>query len=210
MQLTMPRSAQARVAAILVGVLVLAGCVVGYRLVSDKGESPPSHSSQGGQQAAAPGQQPNQTPSQAGGGAMRVVGAGTTILNDGTGSSAPTMGTIGVNAEQGKGGTLQFIAFTQDASMGRPGSGVFGTQVMYLTGKIDSIDVTGQNPDFTAHVRGTVTVTGRGAGKNVPLEGAMTSGGPGTTFELKFSGQTLNGIMTDGVIHVTHQYTAHQ
>lgn len=208
MQMTMRRGALARLAAVIVGIIVLAGAaVVTYRAISDDHDEPV-------QAQDTEGQEGHQPPSQGGQNAsapVRVVGGATTIIKGRTDAPdlTPTIATLGVNAER-DGGSLECVAFVSSAAPGKPGSGVFDKQIMYLTGTINSIEVSGTDPDFIAFVRGTATVTGLGAGKGVPLEGTIHSGGPGVSFELKFSGLTLNGIVTDGSIHVTHEYVPHE
>ena len=69
---------------------------------------------------------------------------------------------------------------------------------MYVAGPITSVSVEGA----TAMFKGTASVTGLGAGSNVPFEATAVAGGPGTTLVLVISGLTFNEIVLEGQITV--------
>jgi hypothetical protein len=69
---------------------------------------------------------------------------------------------------------------------------------MYVTGKVTSATVTGG----TAVLHGTATVTGIGAGQNVPFTATVQAGGPGTTVVLEISGLTFHEILLEGQIRI--------
>jgi hypothetical protein len=79
-----------------------------------------------------------------------------------------------------------------------PGSGDFTVNVMYVTGKVTGLQVTGH----TATFHGTATVTGMGGGRNLPFTVHVTAGGPGATITLDVSGLTFHEILVDGQISV--------
>jgi hypothetical protein len=60
----------------------------------------------------------------------------------------------------------------------------------------------GQRRGTTAVFKGTASVTGLGAGSNVPFEATAVAGGPGTTLVLVVSGLTFNEIVLAGQITV--------
>ena len=68
---------------------------------------------------------------------------------------------------------------------------------MYVTGKVTSVDADSQH----ASLRGTATVTGIGAGQNVPFTARVTAGGSGATVTLSVSGLTFREILVEG--HIT-------
>ncbi len=69
---------------------------------------------------------------------------------------------------------------------------------MYVAGPITSVTLDGT----TAVFKGTASVTGLGAGSNVPFVATARSGGPGTTLVLEVSGLTFNEIVFQGQITV--------
>ena len=69
---------------------------------------------------------------------------------------------------------------------------------MYVTGKVTSVDADGQH----ASLRGTATVTGLGAGENVPFTARVTAGGSGATVTLSVSGFTFREILVEGHIAI--------
>ena len=87
-------------------------------------------------------------------------------------------------------------AGTSMVEAGDPGSGNFDVNAMYVTGPITSARRQGSIVEF----EGTATVTGIGAGTNVPFVGVATRGGPGTTFVLEVSGLTFKEIILEGQI----------
>lgn len=109
-------------------------------------------------------------------------GAGTTIIEGGTGASGgfvPVLTKIAFHVErsgQQVTGSLECLALAPEAATGAH-SGEFTVNVMYVTGKIIDITVHGD----TAKLLGEATVTGLGVGTKVPFTFAMRRGGPGTT-----------------------------
>ena len=91
-------------------------------------------------------------------------------------------------------GHFECLALTPSAAPGAAGSGNFDINAMYVTGSITSVSVKGS----TADLKGTASVTGLGAGSNVPFESTAVAGGPGTTLVLKISGLTFNEIVLLG------------
>jgi hypothetical protein len=73
-------------------------------------------------------------------------------------------------------------------------SGNFDTNVMYVTGPITSVSRSGH----AIVLRGTSTVTGVGAGTDLPFTAAFTRGGPGATLVLEVSGLTFREILLEG------------
>jgi hypothetical protein len=126
----------------------------------------------------------------------RVSGAGKTIIEGGTGGSSPAPVTtlLAFHADT-HGGDFECLAFASSAATGA-GSGNFDANVMYVTGAVTSLSV----EDGTATLRGIATVTGIGAGHNVPFTAAVHAGGPGTTVVLKISGLTFREILVEGRI----------
>jgi hypothetical protein len=95
----------------------------------------------------------------------------------------------------GRGG-FECLALVPSVNAGKPGSGNFDTNAMYVTGSITSSQIEGQ----TAVLEGTATVTGLGAGTDRPFTATVTRGGPGATLLLKVSGLTFDEIVLDGQI----------
>ncbi len=98
-------------------------------------------------------------------GTHSVSGAGTSIVESGTGTPSfhPVQTTFAFHWSNGQ-GHFECLALTPSAAPGSAGSGNFDTNVMYVTGPITSVSVEGT----TAVFKGTATVTGLGAGSNVP------------------------------------------
>jgi hypothetical protein len=131
--------------------------------------------------------------------AHRAAGAGHTIIEGGTGSSEPvpvtTLIAFGVS---GSGGDFECLALAPPPPTG-PGSGAFTSNVMYVTGTVTSLSVSGNSAVFA----GTATVTGLGAGHDRPFTVRITAGGPGATVLLTVSGLTFHEILTDGHFDVS-------
>jgi hypothetical protein len=126
--------------------------------------------------------------------AQRAEGAGRTIIQGGTGGTAPTPVTTLVAFHAGNGaGDFECLALAPPHPTG-PGSGEFTTNVMYVTGSVQSVAVRGH----TAVLRGVATVTGIGAGQHQPFTATVTAGGPGATLVLKVSGLQFDEILVDG------------
>ena len=109
-------------------------------------------------------------------------GAGTTIIHGGTGPSGgfvPVLTTLAFHAERSGGGvkgSFECLALAPAAATGA-GSGQFVVNAMYVTGEITGGWVSGD----TATLTGTSTITGLGAGSDVPFTFVVRRGGPGTT-----------------------------
>lgn len=128
-------------------------------------------------------------------GALR--GAGISLVRGGTGapSFAPVLTKFGFFWRDGGGG-FECLALASSVQAGKPGSGNFDTNAMYVTGALASARIEGQ----TAVLQGTATVTGLGAGSDRPFTATITPGGPGATLVLKVSGLTFYEIVLDGQI----------
>ena len=125
-------------------------------------------------------------------------GGGKTIIQGGTGSPGfiPVITTLAFHAEgqgQAVSGDLECLAFAPSVPTGN-GSGQFTVNVMYVTGQVTSAEVQGG----TATLKGKATVTGLGAGTNVPFTFVVRSGGPGSTAILTTGGLTFHEILVDG------------
>ena len=132
-------------------------------------------------------------------GAHSIAGAGTTIVEGGTGAPSfhPVETTFAFHWSNGQ-GHFECLALTPSAPAGSAGSGNFDTNAMYVTGPITSVSVEGT----TAVFKGTASVTGLGAGSNVPFVATAVAGGPSTTPVLVISGLTFNEIVLEGQITV--------
>lgn len=130
----------------------------------------------------------------------QVSGAGRTIIEGGTGGTAPVpVTTVLAFHANASGGAFECLALAPAASTG-DGSGRFEVNVMYVTGTVTSVAVSGN----TAVLRGTSTVTGIGAGQKVPFTATVRAGGPGTTVTLAISGLTFHEILLEGQIKVSN------
>jgi len=128
----------------------------------------------------------------------RVSGAGKTIIEGGTGGTAPEPVTtlVAFNATA-HGGDFECLALAPPQATG-PGSGEFSVNAMYVTGRVTSVEVTKQS----AILRGSATVTGIGAGHDLPFTASVTPGGPGATVVLEISGLTFREILVEGRINL--------
>src|SRR5947209_12243673 len=128
----------------------------------------------------------------------RVSGAGKTIIEGGTGGTSPlpVTTTVAFHADA-QGGDFECLAFLPSQATG-PGSGEFDENVMYVTGKVTSL----QTNNGVETLRGTATVTGLGAGQELPFTMLVHAGGPGTTVKLDISGFTFPETLVDGHISV--------
>lgn len=129
--------------------------------------------------------------------AAAIRGGGTSLVRGGTGapSFAPVTTKFAFSWRDGTGG-FECLALVPSAAAGKPGSGNFDTNAMYVTGTLTSAQVRGQS----AVLKGTATVTGLGAGSNAPFTATITRGGPGATLVLDISGLTFSEIVLDGGI----------
>jgi hypothetical protein len=139
----------------------------------------------------APAHAENRTPSDA------IRGGGTSLVRGGTGTPSfdPVITKFGFSWSNGRGG-FECLALVPSADPGKPGSGNFETNAMYVTGSITSARVEGP----TAVLEGTATVTGLGAGAHEPFSVTITRGGPGATLLLNVSGLAFAEIVLDGQI----------
>jgi hypothetical protein len=103
-------------------------------------------------------------------------GAGTTIIEGGTGSTG---------------------GFIPEHPAGN-GSAAFTVNAMYVTGRITGAVVNGD----AAKLTGTATITGLGAGTNVPFAIVVHRGGPGATAVLTTGGLVFHEILVEGSIEV--------
>ena len=126
-----------------------------------------------------------------------IRGGGTSLVRGGTGppSFAPVVTKFAFSWKDGTGG-FECLALVPSAAAGKPGSGNFDTNAMYVTGTLTSAQPRGQS----AVLKGTATVTGLGAGTNAPFTATITRGGPGATLVLEISGLTFNEIVIEGEI----------
>ena len=127
-----------------------------------------------------------------------VQGGATTIIAGGTGapSFVPVITKLAFHWRNGQGHFECLALAPTSAAAGNPGSGVFDTNVMYVTGAITAVQINGS----VAVLTGSATVTGLGAGTNVPFTATAERGGPGTTFVLVISGFTFNETILEGQI----------
>jgi len=130
-----------------------------------------------------------------------VMGAGHTIIEGGTGGGTPqpVITLLAFHATEQDGG-LECLALAPNRSRG-PGSGAFKTNVMYVTGEVNSLSVS----NGAAVLRGVAVVTGIGAGPAEPFKLVVRPGGPGTTVQLTVSGLVFNEILTDGQIELREE-----
>src|SRR6266566_4256930 len=103
----------------------------------------------------------------------RVSGAGKTIIEGGTGGTTPLpVTTLVAFRADARGGDFECLAFAPSQAMGA-GSGEFDTNVMYVTGKVTSLEIRKD----VATLRGTATVTGLGAGQDLSFTASVQAGG---------------------------------
>jgi hypothetical protein len=128
----------------------------------------------------------------------RAAGAGTTIIEGGTGGTSPLPVTTMVAFHAtGNGGDFECLALAPQHPMGA-GSGVFTTNAMDVTGTVNSLVVNAH----AAVLRGVATVTGLGAGQHRAFTVTITAGGPGATVVLTVSGLTFHETLVDGQFSV--------
>lgn len=130
-------------------------------------------------------------------------GGGKTIIEGGTGMAGgfvPVVTTIAFHAErhgQVVSGDFECLALVPAVPTGN-GSGQFTVNAMYVTGQVTGIEVAGD----TATLKGMATITGLGAGTNVPFTFVVHKGGPGSTSVLTASGLTFHEILLEGSFEV--------
>jgi hypothetical protein len=127
-----------------------------------------------------------------------VSGAGRTIIEGGTAGTMPlpVITTVAFRAD-GQSGDFECLALAPAGATG-PGSGAFTINAMYVTGKVTSVEV----EQHTAILVGIATVTGLGAGQNMPFKAQVSAGGPGATVTLQVSGLTFHEILLEGHISI--------
>src|SRR5438876_11130320 len=126
----------------------------------------------------------------------RVSGAGKTIIEGGTGGAAPVpVTTLVAFHADAQGGDFECLALAP-SQVTSTGSGEFDANVMYVTGKVTSLEIA----KGVATLRGTATVTGLGAGQGASFIASVQAGGPGTTVKLDVSGFTFHEILVEGHI----------
>src|SRR6267154_2782383 len=96
-----------------------------------------------------------------------VKGGATTTIAGGTGapSFVPVITKLTFHWRDGQGHFECLALAPTSAAAGNPGSGVFDTNVMYVTGAITAVQINGS----VAVLTGSATVTGLGAGTNFPF-----------------------------------------
>ena len=135
-------------------------------------------------------------------------GAGTTIIQGGTGPSGgfvPVETTLAFHAENsgvGVTGAFECLALAPSVATGN-GSGQFTVNAMYVTGHITGALVSGD----TATLTGTASITGLGAGSNVPFTFVVRRGGPGATAVLTVNtlAFSFHEVLVQGSIQVQPQ-----
>jgi hypothetical protein len=126
----------------------------------------------------------------------QVAGAGKTLIEGGTGGATPSpVITMVAFHASGQAGDFECLALAPAHPTG-PGSGDFNVNAMYVTGRVTSVEIA----EHTATLRGTATVTGIGAGQDVPFTARVTAGGPGATVVLDVSKLTFHEILVEGQI----------
>lgn len=130
-------------------------------------------------------------------GSTSIRGGATTIVQGGTGSPdfVPVLTKLAFHWN-GSVGHLECLALAPSDPAGDPGSGDFDTNAMYVTGPVTSGSVNGSR----AVLRGTATVTGLGAGEDLPFTLIADRGGPGTRVVLRVSGLVFKEIVVEGEV----------
>ena len=108
--------------------------------------------------------------------------------------------TLAFHAEQQGGvvtGDFECLARAPESGTGT-GSAQFTVNAMYVTGRITGATLSGD----TAALKGVATITGLGAGTNVPFEIVVQRGGPGATAVLTTAGLVFHEILVEGSIEV--------
>ena len=128
----------------------------------------------------------------------QVAGGGKTIIEGGGPGFIPVTTVLAFHANA-QGGAFECLALMPPvATSFSPESGDFEVNAMYVTGKVTSVTIR----DGTAVLQGTATVTGLGAGTNLPFTFEAHAGGPGTTATLTVSGLTFHEILLEGQVTI--------
>ena len=138
---------------------------------------------------------------------MLANGSGKTMVQGGTGGSivgsyptyTPILTTLAFQAAKTGGavaGSLDCLALAPESAAGSftSESALFTVNAMYVTGQVSGAVVAGDRATLT----GTATVTGLGAGTNLPFTLVVKRGGPGATAVLSVSGFTFNEVLLEG------------
>ena len=128
----------------------------------------------------------------------QVAGGGKTIIEGGGPGLVPVTTVLAFHAS-GQRGAFECLALMPPvATSFSPESGDFEVNAMYVTGKVTSVTIR----DGTAVLQGTATVTGLGAGTNLPFTFEAHAGGPGTTATLTVSGLIFHEILLEGQVTI--------
>ena len=129
-------------------------------------------------------------------------GGGTTIIEGGTGGTTPVpvLTTVAFHVRRaGKTvtGAFECLARAPESSNGSH-SAQFTVNAMYVTGVVTDVTVSGDE----AVLQGVATITGLGAGSNVPFTFSVRNGGPGTPAVLTTGGLTFKETLVEGAFRV--------
>jgi hypothetical protein len=137
---------------------------------------------------------------------MIARGGGTTMVEGGTGGAGgfvPVLTTVAFHAAAAGGGVTG--AFECLARAPRTATGAdsadFTTNAMYVTGQVTDAKRSGD----TATLSGVATITGLGAGTDVPFTFVLTKGGPGATAVLTTDGSTrlvFHEVLVEGSFEI--------
>jgi hypothetical protein len=130
------------------------------------------------------------------------------MIHGGTGAPGgfvPVLTTVAFHAERVEGtvtGSFDCLALAPDIGTGS-GSGQFTTNAMYVVGHITGATVNGD----TAILTGKSSVTGLGAGSNVPFTFVVQKGGPGATAVLTVNSLSspFNEVLVQGSFQVVSE-----
>ncbi len=133
-------------------------------------------------------------------------GGGTTMVEGGTGQAGgfiPVLTTLTFHAERTGivvTGGFECLARAPERATGT-GSAQFTVNAMYVTGRIHGASLNGDQATLT----GTATITGLGAGTDVPFTFVVQRGGPGATAVLTTRGSpelVFNEVLLEGAFFV--------
>jgi hypothetical protein len=151
--------------------------------------------------------------------AQRVRGGGETFVTGGFGfPPIPVRTRFALSIEKNEAGEVtgffECLALAPSSATG-PGSGEFNENIMYVTGRVTALTIA---PDGEVSFSGRATVTGLGAGVDLPFDCDVSTGmdtthsdnqigivpgGPGAGMTLEVSGLVFNEILTAGQIVVS-------
>ena len=150
---------------------------------------------------------------------QRVRGGGETFVTGGFGfPPIPVKTRFALSIERNEAGQVsgffECLALAPSSPTG-PGSGEFNENIMYVTGRVTSLTI---GRDGEVSFGGRATVTGLGAGVDLPFDCDVSTGtdathsdnqigvvpgGPGAGMTLEVSGLVFNEILTAGQIVVS-------